>query len=368
MSNHLGINYILDVQVLTPLHIGSGRKLIAGFDFAVSGGMTYRLNEDAILVERWPDEPTLQKKLVGQPLAELLEPGDYRAHPEYFRYSLKGQPAMREIVECIRDVSGQPYVPGSSLKGALRTALLRAASEDAKIVFKRSDFGRSGGPREAKQAGQRLEQEAFGNDPNHDILRALIVGDSQPAPTAALTLQRVQMVPQLQIDVEAIARGTRLTAPLRLDTWLLQRKDGALDWSARMRQIASHVAQSAQFVARSRIAHEYEYHSRRGDAQAASFYAGLADQVVANWPKNEFLIQVGFAIGWRAKTVLGGLEDTDPLLEQVVHDFSLDRGGGKQSRGYVRGQPFPKARHLAWVAGNPALPMGWLRVRMVELG
>ena len=366
MSDRLGVNYTLDIEVLSPLHVGSGRKLIAGFDFAVSGGMTYRLNEEAILAERWPDDPALQKKLVGQPLAELLEPGDYKAHPEYFRYILRGEPAMREIVECIRDVSGQPYVPGSSLKGALRTAMLRAASEDAKVVFKRSDFGPGGGPREAKQAGQRLEQEAFGDDPNHDIMRAVIVGDTQPAPTTALTLQRIQMVPQLQIDAEAIARGTRLVAPLRVDTWLLGRKEPELDWSPRMRQIVSHVAQSAQFVARSRIAHEYEYHSRRGDTPAANFYAHLAEQVSTNWPKDEFLIQVGFATGWRAKTVLGGLEDTDPLLEQVVHDFDLDRGGGKKSRGYVRGQPFPKARHLAWVGGNPALPMGWLRVRMIE--
>lgn len=366
MSDRLGVNYTLDIEVLSPLHVGSGRKLIAGFDFAVSNGTTYRLNEEAILSERWPDDPTWQRKLVGQPLAELLEPGDYKAHPEYFRYAMKGEPAMREIVECIRDVRGQPYLPGSSLKGALRTALLRAASDDAKVVFQRSDFGPGGGPREAKQAGQRLEQEAFGDDPNRDILRAMIVGDSLPAPTTALTLQRIQMVPQLQIDAEAIARGTRLTAPLRVDTWLLKQTAGGLDWSDRMRQIVSHIAQSSQFVARSRIAHEYEYHQKRGDKQATSFYARLADQASTNWLRNEFLIQVGFATGWRAKTVLGGLEDTDPLLETIVHDFSLDRGGGKQSRGYVRGQPFPKARHLAWVGGNPALPMGWLRVRMVE--
>ncbi len=365
MSEHLGNNYHLDIEVLTPLHVGSGRKLLKDIDFAVRGGVTFRLNEDAILADRWPDDPALQSKFLGQPLAELLEPGHYQSHPQYFRYTLRGEPAMREIVECIRDVRGQPYLPGSSLKGALRTALLRAAADSAKVVFERSDFGPGGGPREAKQAAAKLEQEAFGYDPNHDIMRALEVGDSQPVPMAALTLQRIQMVPQLQIDAEAIARGTHLTAPLRVDTWLLERKGQGMDWSSHMRQIVSHVAQSAQFIAQKRIAHEYEYHSKRGDRQATSFYMHLAEQASGDgWPKNEFLVQVGFATGWRAKTVLGGLEDTDPLLEQVVHDFSLDRGGGKQSRGYTRGQPFPKARHLAWVGSNPALPMGWLRIQV----
>jgi len=363
MTERLGVNYVLDIEVLTPLHIGSGRKLVQGFDFAVQNAVTYRLNEDAILTDRWPDDPALQRKFLGQPLADLLEPGDYQAHPEYFRYSLRGEPAMREIVECIRDVHGQPYLPGSSLKGALRTALLRAATD--KQAFKRSDFGPGGGPNEAKQAAQGLEQKVLGRDPNRDILRALIVGDSQPIPMAALRLQRLQMVPGLNIDVEAIARGTHLTATLRLDTWLLKRTGQGLNWPPLVRQIVRQVARTAQFVAQRRIEHEYRYHEKRGDQQAMSFYARLAEEAVSgHWPENEFLIQVGFGTGWRAKTVLGGLGDADPLLATVVRDFRLDRGGGKASQGYVKGQPFPKARHLAWVGGRPALPMGWLRVRM----
>ena len=149
MRDRLGTNYTLDIEVLSPLHVGSGRKLIKGFDFAVSGGMTYRLNEDAILADRWPDDPALQRKFLGQPLSELLESGDFRAPPEYFRYTLRGEPAMREILECIRTPSGEPYLPGSSLKGALRTALLRAASDSAKVIFKLSDFGPAGGTRQA---------------------------------------------------------------------------------------------------------------------------------------------------------------------------------------------------------------------------
>lgn len=363
MSERFGLNYILDIEVLTPLHVGSGRKLTRGFDFAVQSGMTYRLNEEAILAERWPDDPSLQRRYLGQPLAELLQPADYKAHPEYFCYTLRGEPSLREIWECIRDVQGRPYLPGSSLKGALRTALLRAAT--ARQVFNRSDLGPAGRQREAGQAARPLEHKIFGDSPNHDILRAVQVGDSRPAPTAALTLQRIQMVPNLDIDVEAIARGTHLTASLRLDTWLLERKERDLNWSSHVRQIVSRLAESAQLVAQKRIAHEYDYHYKRGDRQAISFYARLAREASGNWPKDEFLVQVGFATGWRAKTVLGGLDDTDPLLEAIVHDFNLDRGGGKRSRGYVRGQPFPKARHLAWLAGNPALPMGWLRVRMV---
>lgn len=367
MPDALGINYRLEIEVLTPLHIGSGVTLKQGFDFEVHNGLTYRLNEDAILTDKWPEDPAQQRIFLNQPLANLLEADDYHAHPEYFRYTLHGMPAMKEIREAIRDVQGRPYIPGSSLKGALRTALLCGLTD--KRVFQRRDFGPSGGPREAKEAASRLEKALLGRDPNRDVLRAIQVGDSSPVSTAALTLQRVQMVPQLNIDVEAIQRGARLTATLRIDTWLLQQSgQRGLEWTEQVTKYTRRITEVAQYIAIRRLHHEWQYHANRKDNAAATFYGRLFEEANSDaWPKDEFLLQIGFATGWRAKTVLGGLANDDPLLEQIVHDFNLDRGGGKQSRGYTRGRPFPKARHLAWVGDKPALPMGWLRVRMAQI-
>lgn len=368
MPERLGINYRLDIEVLTPLHIGNGVVLKQDFDFAVHNGLVYRLNEDIILNDRWPEDLAQQQTFLNQPLARLLEPDDYARYPDYFRYTLRGQPALREIREAIKDVQGQPYIPGSSLKGALRTAFLRMLTDQR--VFRRNDFGRAGGPREAKSADDDLERATLGRDANRDVLRALQVTDSTPLSTAVLSLQKVQMVPGLTLDVEAIARGTRITAGLRIDTWLLQQRgQRGLEWSEELIKRLAAIGRVAHYIARKRLVHEYEYHAARKDGAAATFYGKLLEEAdSAAWPKNEFLAQVGFATGWRAKTVVGGLANEDPLLETLVHEFHMDRGGGKQSRGYTRGQAFPKARHLAWVGNNPALPLGWLRVRMVKLG
>lgn len=366
MAERLGINYRLDIEVLTPLHIGNGVTLKQDFDFAVVNGLVYRLNEDIILADRWPEDLTQQQTFLNQPLARLLEPGDYTRYPQYFRYTLRGQPTLREIREAIKDVQGCPYIPGSSLKGALRTVLLRMLTDQQ--VFRRDDFGQAGGPREAKSADDALEKEILGRDPNRDILRALQVADSAPLSPAVLTLQPVQMVPGLTLDVEAVARGTRFTAGLRVDTWLLQQcGQRELEWSEELTKRLAAIDRVAHYIARKRLVHEYDYHAKRKDGAAATFYGKLLEEASsAAWPKNEFLVQVGFATGWRAKTVTGGLENDDPLLETLVREFQMDRGGGKKSRGYTRGQAFPKARHLAWVGGNPALPMGWLRIRMVK--
>ncbi len=369
MPERLGINYRLDIEVLTPLHIGSGALLLRGFDFDVPDNkFTYRLNEDTILEDKWPDDPVQQRLFLGRPLTDLLERDDYRKHPEYIRYILSGTPVLREIRECIKDAQDRPYIPGSSLKGALRTALLRVQTD--KRIFRRADFGKAGRSREAKSADDMLEKAELGRDPNRDVLRALQVADSAPLSTAMLTLQRVQMVPGLTVDVEAIARGARFTAGLRVDTWLLeQRGQRGLEWSEELTKRLAAIGRVAQFVARKRLQHEFEYHAVRKDGAAATFYGKLLEEASSSaWPKNEFLIQVGFATGWRAKTVVGGLANDDALLETLVHDFQMDRGGGRKSRGYTRGQFFPKARHLAWVGSTPALPMGWLRIRMVKLG
>ncbi len=41
--------YDVTITTLNPLHIGTGRTLLNGYDFAVRNDRTYRLNEDAIL-------------------------------------------------------------------------------------------------------------------------------------------------------------------------------------------------------------------------------------------------------------------------------------------------------------------------------
>jgi len=371
MSKSLGVNYRLEIEVLTPLHIGSGQTLTEGFDFAVHNHQTYRLQEDVILEDYWPDDPRQQRLLLGKPLADLLQAEDYRQRPHYFAYILQGAPALREIVACIKDPELRPYLPGSSLKGAIRTALMRLALAREKRVVNHGDIQWGQGPQAAKRADDRLDREIFGPDPNNDLLRALQVGDSRPLPTVALTLTRIRMVPGLDIDVEAIAPGTCLSVPLRVDTYLLNQRDRRLRWPHRNADLVRNFAATCREATRERLAHEYEYHkTRRGDVRATSFYARIIEEFLAeSWPKSDFLIQVGFAAGWRSKSVLGGADNTDPLLAEIVHGFNLDRGGKRKGKSgsYVQGQPFPVSRHLAYVRGEPALPMGWLRVRAVPL-
>ena len=54
--------YRVNIQTLSPLHIGDGDELRQDFDFAVHGNNTYRLDEDAILLAKGDDIPEADRK------------------------------------------------------------------------------------------------------------------------------------------------------------------------------------------------------------------------------------------------------------------------------------------------------------------
>ena len=166
-------NYQLKITALSPLHIGAGEELRLGFDFTIQGNSTYRLNVDRVL-ETHPGWQTARGGRYPLP-GDLLSEKDYN-NAELFRYTLRGRPRSSKgdarLQACIKDPFDRPYLPGSSIKGALRTALAWMGWKEVKPVLDSSKLNRS-----RSWAGQRLERELFGENPNKDLLRALQVGD-----------------------------------------------------------------------------------------------------------------------------------------------------------------------------------------------
>ena len=366
-ETQLSRNYEVQIEILTPLHVGNGVVLKRDFEFVLQNGKTYRLNDSALLQAFWPADAKQQEKIALTRPADLLGNTRLSHDDAYVLYAYNGSPAMGEIREQIKDVFGHAYVPGSSLKGGLRTALMRTMIEGvAQHSLTRADLGRAMrndyDARAAKEADDMLDRKYGGFDPNHDMFRGLSIADTTPAPKNALTLQRVQMVPKLEIDVEALAIGSQLKTSLRLDRYILQTVAAQLGIEKKFANTIRNVARAVQFTAETRIRQELTYHIQNNHAQAVHFYYEQLQRIQQKkFADNECLLQVGFAAGWRAKTLLGGLPDNDPLLEKVIGDFYLDKGGKGQGS-HASGDAFPKARHLAFVGRNPALPMGWVKM------
>jgi CRISPR-associated protein Csm5 len=354
-------HFTLNLLTISPLHIGSGRELLRDYDYAVHGGRTWRIDEDALLDAALGDGE-FDDALLRRPAAELLQAGDFRAGSGLFRYSIEGEARSRQrgarVREQIKDLSDRPYLPGSSLKGALRTAVFDwALAHNPRAL----DTGRLRSSR--KWAAQPLERAVLGRDPNHDLLRALQVADSDPVdPGSSLMLAHAQVLTGRQlgspIEVEALRSEVVLNTTLKVDLSLFapaaERQLGfgqRLDW-----------LQDLMGVCRARAASLLEaerdwFARQRPGSPIANYYAQL-HKYLDSLPASRCLLQVGWGGGWQGKTV--GLRLDDRQREEVVDRYRLARGRRR------RGDPFPKSRRVLMDGeGRPSAPLGWLLVEMV---
>jgi len=370
----MSFNYtIYDVTVtpITPLHIGSGKLLLNEYDYALSGKYTWRIDENAWLAAQNADDPKLIETLSRTPPAQLLRADDFKSDSPFFRYRLAGKPRATgpgaQLQEVIKTVSDEAFLPGSSLKGAIRTALAWRGWQEKNAQPDSRNLGRN-----RKFAGQQLERDIMGGDPNHDLLRALHVGDSSPAGKNRFIVLNAQVITRgslgSPIELEAIQPDTPFKLTIKVDDQLFGqwakehrlRLGGNQSWLQNLAgTIQQHTAQRLQ-------AELNWYANRPGAEQTAGFYRQL---LAAKLPANACLLQIGWGTGWEGKTFGSHLQANARFMEQIINDFRLAKGRRE------RGDPFPKSRRVTVsvvkdkqgrTQQRPAVPLGWALMEMKE--
>lgn len=356
---------------LTPLHIGSGTLLLRDYDYAVAGNSTWRINEDALLADQDVNDPRLAETLARTPPAQLLKPADFKPDSSYFRYRLAGQPRSKEagaqLQEQLKTVRDEAYLPGSSLKGAIRTALAWHGWFEMGLRPRSNDLERN-----RKFAGRRLEQQLLGPDPNHDLLRTLQVSDSAPAGKDRFIIVNAQVVTGgslgSPIELEAIRPDTAFKLTIKVDRvlfgqWARQRGfrlGGSQAWLEQLVQIIQeHTGQRVKDEAA-------WYKDRPGTQETGGFYRELAN---AQLPAQSCLLQVGWGTGWSDKTLGSHLQRDQRFMEEIIGQYRLAMGRRQP------GDPFPKSRRATvrvardkagQLQQRPSLPLGWLLLEMKE--
>lgn len=363
------------LELLSPLHIGSGTELLLDYDLVPYRGHTYRVDEEALLEQALVQAEAaganaVNRLLSGRPAAELLAEADF-ADPErsLFRYVMPGTPftksAGAKVQEQLKDVHDRLYLPGSSLKGALRTILARGIYASQKRKPDLAQLGRS-----RSWASQPLERDLFGRDPNRDWLRALHVEDSRPLEAEGhLALHTVRVFPTatressgLNIDVETVTKGTTFQAALTVDEYGFQQEIARkLGWGGQRRWIEQ-LPRLAGEYARQRLLIEAEYFGPESRAPGARrFYDYLINEVWSKLTGNEMILQMGWGTGWESKTLGSDLLRTDDAaFERLLSQYHMTKETNRQL-----GDPFPKSRHLVLDRnGQSGEPLGWMRLRL----
>lgn len=129
----------IKLQTLTPVHIGNGEILKENFDYIKNGTSIHVLDRKKLfrlLTNKGFTESTLVNALLSKNIKTIIDknlsgilPKEFSLRrvtvPQNQRETFKG-----DLREQIYDGFGKPYIPGSSIKGAIRTALLSYVLED----------------------------------------------------------------------------------------------------------------------------------------------------------------------------------------------------------------------------------------------
>ncbi|MCY4072800.1 MAG: type III-A CRISPR-associated RAMP protein Csm5 [Chloroflexi bacterium] len=363
--------YDLTVSVLTPLHIGTGRELLNQYDYAIHSGRTWRLNEGALLDAQDVEDAEMAATLAQTPPAQLLRGQDFRPDSGLFRYVLRGTPRSgaegAQLREQIKDAFDRPYLPGSSLKGAVRTALAWNLWQQRQM---RPDVNKI--DRRRQWAAQAYEKELFGRDPNSDSLRALQVSDSAPVDSDRLLLLNARVMNRrgsldAPIEMEAIAPDTQFSLTLKVDGALFSEWAVANRLRLNGQEFLTDLPSAIQNHSLALARQEAAWFKEIGPARQI---AGFFQQLASSSPGvRRFLISLGWGTGWTSKTFGPHLQSDTDFMERILSDHRLARGRRQ------RADPFPKSRRVVVQISrdrqgrpveSPAAPLGWCLVEMKE--
>ncbi|NLY70627.1 MAG: type III-A CRISPR-associated RAMP protein Csm5 [Clostridiales bacterium] len=272
---------------------------------------------------QWCNEHDIKKDDYDQFIAYSFDAGDAIT---------PGKPLM-EIQQFIKDSKGLPYIPGSSLKGALRTALLaklvvNSKSKEVHYNNIKAALQKRKFRREVNSIADIMEQEYLHllnhkktkkRDAVNSIMKAVSISDSEPIALDKLILctkvdiSKSGKENRLNFTREYIKPGTEIRFKLTLDHTILKRS--CIDLAFIKNAIAEFSSDYSNYVSKFNVTADYV-----GPKESA-----------------KSTIYIGGGVGYKSKTVVSfltseknSLEFTSNLLHKVFpkhyHDKDVRAG------------------------------------------
>ena len=363
--------YDLNIEVITPIHIGDAQGRLSPLEFFQDQHAIYLVHEKTwaqklasiqgidsfISYVESNERASLDGFLLelGPSKEKHMRQGTFlRRIPKGERFLIKNfQPFIfdRGILE--------PYIPGTSLKGAIRASILFHLSGNSskfaeiKSLALRKDRRASAKADELLRA--RLETRGrWRVDPQTDWLRFLQVTDAYPLQTNSSEVRAVKIVSlnlergyhfsarDAQIFVETIKPGSKFSARVKLDQdgWqILKDYYGEKtpfileDWlelgSEKTKALSAEEKEFYQQADLSRLGEELEYCEKQG---------------------------ANLRLGWGS-----GLAGTSLVLRFSPHERQTLRQQYFQRR---RHHQFPQSRKVVMDNNLPSHSLGWIRLSL----
>ncbi len=380
----------LTLECLSPVHIGSGDRLGA-LDFVRESGRVVVVDQDKFLAHLGK-VPTLSDAYVpfcesDRPvLADFLRTQRIRA-VDFAAYTLRVDGSVgREILAFIKAPNRSVFIPGSSVKGAIRSALLhrivaeqpgigeaiaREAGEEVRTV-RRPMGGRWSA--KLRRASGVADRSAFGKDHNRDVMRMFQLADSTPTPSSELILAEVRVLTvrsgalafketrpdnPMRLTVEILPTGIQLESRLTWNEYLGGSTGPAasLDFGDRLPFVSAWLTH-CNAVARDALEREVEFCHQFKEPSLVQRYQGFMARL-DGLKANQCLLHLGWGAGFEAMAV------TNLFPAEAVRRIRQGANLGKIGpEGPV--EPFPKSRKVVWHDERAIEPLGWILLTVGE--
>ncbi|MDW8321823.1 MAG: type III-A CRISPR-associated RAMP protein Csm5 [Armatimonadota bacterium] len=385
--------YSVKLEVLTPVHVGSG-DMVNALGYLREGDTLHVVDSDRWSV--WLEGQKAAQKFVGW-MERLLQISDSQQQRQFsltrfLTDELKRSDigAVAGAVECyslklegrrepdplrgfrahLRDAQGRAYLPGSSLKGAIRTALIEDLLQEddqmetvlIKPLQKISHTDdRRALRRNLRDVWEKMEQRLLRGGQrkaNFDLLRFVLVSDSQPFPHEQVSVCWVR------------SEGTQKTT----DTWIEALRPGAstqftlsLVPDAPLNQLGlqEELREYLLWEALMEVLHERAQRRLQRELQypyPPAVRSCLQELQQMNQPDAPLLC-VGWGQGYLGTTVMGLLQDANArqyatLIEKMRPALPRQGQGVQPNR-------FPKTRRAVRNQQAEAVyPLGWVRLQV----
>lgn len=333
----------IKIEVISPVHIGSGNLLQNNTDFVTTsvGENNYirivddrkilnligfeHLNDWILSIERKENTKEFVKRFA--PNSKIADYSKRRLLD--CSYGVNSNDTLKEH---IHNGLGLPYIPGSSIKGAIRTAILATLSEkisNKESKIKTGKIDRNGNP---YLSALKIEKELFGSDPNTDIFRFIQVGDAYFEKDSEIAIRVVnlnirqgnnlqdntmsQLVEALGIEIES---SFQLKIATDYYNWVKTKLSGLGELSAEIDNIQNlfllinnHTQKLVEF--------ELEYWKEIDKTGAENFVENMEKiliEIESCKKGKECVLRIGHASGWRFITG-GWTENLDNFTDVVI--------------------------------------------------
>jgi len=347
---HLSM-YTVTLTVQSPLFIGSGEKITKKeylYDPRKNEIMMIDLKKLAVFLDRKGLLERYQAFMLNEKSRNIYDffrdnqifPRDYGQFEDYridtAGEAIQGEKPLRDVSLFVKDAQGMPYIPGSSIKGALRTAMLtyqiyskeqkqdkirearsKEWEQEAKQCYKAQDIKRN-----LTQGTRRFEAEWLNRlnlpgtkkgDMANSVMRGIAVSDSTPIEKTQLMLaQKIDCSTKgneqaLPLFRECLRPGTSCQFTITIDTRMAEQTG----WT--MQKILKAIKVFQQW-------------------QQKYFYAKFSGNVQAPTQNDEYVFWLGGGVGFINKTInqpsLGtrqALAYNAALLQKLFHNGNHEK-------------------------------------------